>query len=117
MNDSLHPAETTMRIKPNGPTMPGRYAARNRLTWMGLLFFAVQLASACGAGDDSEDTASHAFFSGEVDFDGDGYSWTSDCDDDNADIHPGAAEISDDGIDQNCDGSDQDISDDPAEQD
>jgi predicted outer membrane repeat protein len=40
------------------------------------------------------------------DQDGDGYASVIDCDDANATIHPGATEIVDDGIDQDCDGLD-----------
>ena len=36
------------------------------------------------------------------DFDGDGYSYSLDCDDYNSSIHPGAAEIPGDGLDNNC---------------
>jgi subtilisin family serine protease len=41
-----------------------------------------------------------------TDRDGDGYASGPDCNDDNASIHPGAAEIKHDGIDQDCNGYD-----------
>lgn len=41
-----------------------------------------------------------------ADSDGDGYNVDSDCDDDDASVHPNAFDIPDDGIDQDCDGSD-----------
>jgi len=43
---------------------------------------------------------------GGVDFDGDGVSAATDCDDANAFVYPGAPEVPYDGIDQDCDGGD-----------
>ncbi len=44
---------------------------------------------------------------GEDDLDGDGYlACNDDCDDEDADSHPGAAETAYDGVDQDCDGED-----------
>jgi len=45
-------------------------------------------------------------FVADDDADGDGYLRLGDCDDTNSSIHPGAEDIPDDGIDQNCDGAD-----------
>ena len=40
------------------------------------------------------------------DADGDGYDSSTDCDDSNASVHPGAVEVCDDGIDNDCTGGD-----------
>ncbi|MFT5686425.1 MAG: hypothetical protein ACI8RZ_007381 [Myxococcota bacterium] len=45
-----------------------------------------------------------------TDSDGDGYDDDDDCDDGNASIHPGASEICDDGVDNNCDGAESESS-------
>lgn len=42
-------------------------------------------------------------FETDTDFDGDGYDSTLDCDDNNVDVYPGATEICDDGVDNDCD--------------
>ena len=41
-----------------------------------------------------------------IDRDGDDYPVSTDCDDDDPDVHPFAAEIADDGVDQDCSGGD-----------
>ncbi len=43
---------------------------------------------------------------GTLDADGDGYDVGEDCDDGDASVNPGASEVCDDGIDNNCDGVD-----------
>lgn len=44
---------------------------------------------------------------GVIDIDGDGFAAWEDCDDTNGSIHPGAIDIPNDGIDQDCDGKDR----------
>ena len=43
---------------------------------------------------------------GPVDFDGDGFYQSEDCNDEDDTIHPDAEETPDDGVDSNCDGED-----------
>lgn len=71
--------------------------------------------AACNGGTESSSTKESQTFQAEygaamVDEDGDGYQPVSeggdDCDDTNKDIHPGATETAGDGVDSNCDGSD-----------
>ena len=66
--------------------------------------FAV-LAILTGVCQGACDTAVH-HVGGELDVDGDGHGVDHDCDDRDADVHPAAAEVPYDGIDQDCDGAD-----------
>jgi hypothetical protein len=77
----------------------------------------IGIATATGAGtievfiDDNPGNDDRTWYDGvgtalSVDADGDGYSSGFDCDDADAAINPGAAEICGDGIDQDCDGAD-----------
>ena len=72
-------------------------------------------ADTADTGDSGDDTAGDTCISdlygvpdtGDVDADGDGYTVADgDCDDTNADIHPGATETPGDGVDSNCNGDD-----------
>jgi hypothetical protein len=65
------------------------------------------LALVAGCGDDASDTSTMAMYGDAImDVDGDGYSEDVDCDDDDAAVHPDADEAPGDGVDSNCDGSD-----------
>ncbi len=57
------------------------------------------------AGDTGEDTGGEDTASPVLDADGDGWLVGEDCDDTRSDVNPAAAEICDDGLDNNCDGS------------
>jgi len=77
---------------------------------VGLNFFPGSSDSLSGGWDASTDgdlllANALLFAAGGADTDGDGWSeGDGDCDDDNPNAYPGAPEICDDGIDQNCDG-------------
>ncbi len=63
--------------------------------------------SAYGDGDLGTPGATNDACPVPLDDDGDGYTDDVDCDDTDASIYPGAEEIADDGIDQDCDGADE----------
>ena len=44
--------------------------------------------------------------------DGDGYDWPDDCDSEDDQVHPGMTEVWYDGVDQDCDGNDDDADED-----
>ena len=77
---------------------------------VGLNFFPASSDSISGGWDASTDgdmllANALLFAAGGADSDGDGWSaGDGDCDDDNPSVYPGAPEVCDDGIDQNCDG-------------
>ena len=81
----------------NAPISPGRYSLR--------LMTAVK-SDENPAESMEERWRVTASFTPNLDVDGDGHFRPSDCRDDNAAIHPGAIDLPDDGIDEDCDGQD-----------
>jgi hypothetical protein len=78
-----------------------------RLLSSGLLLTSLLLASACG---DKEDPIGDDTGTPVQDADGDGFSADEDCDDGDAEVHPGAEETCDE-VDNDCDGEvDEDVS-------
>ena len=91
------------------PLEEGEYAQYFNLVQEGVMWFSedggppdeqlqVRVQVVCPEGDCSM---------APVDADGDGHNTSVDCDDTDPTIHPGAADMCGDGIDQNCDGSDE----------
>lgn len=71
-------------------------AAQRLGTGVAMMLAPIVLAACYGVGGKFND-------SGVVDADGDGYDSLEDCDDTNPDIYPGAVEVCDDTIDNDCD--------------
>lgn len=64
------------------------------------------VAGGCFLDDGCPDEAPAPVQIAETDLDRDGVEGASDCDDRNAALHPGARDIPDDGVDQDCNGAD-----------
>lgn len=62
--------------------------------------------SAVAPGCPGKDSVQSDYTAAATDDDGDGWDEYDDCDDDDPDIHPEAAETPGDGVDSNCDGED-----------
>ena len=80
-------------IAGRGPRLPAKAMLLGLTATLGV-------ASACVVGDMVDPTGM------TTDADGDGFDDTEDCDDENADIFPGATETPGDEVDSNCDGAD-----------